>query len=91
MVRDELLSFRQQFWPSHYPIEARYYEYGAIAPSRTYTSQRIGTPDELRAFQGELARRETSHEWGFLAYYESRVPPLMGDGQVCPSITDDCV
>ena len=39
------------------------------------------TPEELRAFQGELARREQLHEWGFLAYYESRVPPLMGDGQ----------
>jgi hypothetical protein len=81
MVRDELLSFRQQFWPSHYPIEARYNVYGASAPSWTFTSQQMRTPEELSAFQGELARREQTHEWGFLAYYESPVPPLMGDGQ----------
>src|SRR6516162_1060439 len=63
MVRDELLSFRQQFWPSHYPIEARYNVYGASAPSWTFTSQQMRTPEELRAFQGELARREQLHEW----------------------------
>ena len=39
-------------------------------------SQQMGSPEELRAFQQELARREQSHEWGFLAYYESPVPPL---------------
>ncbi len=89
MVRDELLSFRQQFWPSHYPIEARYYVYGASAPSWTFTSQQMRTPEELRAFQRELARREQSHEWGFLAYYESRVPPLMGDGQADRSTVGD--
>ena len=89
MVRDELLSFRQQFWPSHYPIEARYYLYGASATSWTFTSQQLRTPEELRAFQGELARREQSHEWGFLAYYESRVPPLMGDGQADRSTVGD--
>ncbi len=76
MVHDELLSFRQYFWPSRYPIEARYYVYGASAPSRTFTSQQMRTPEELRAFQEELARREQSHDWGFLAYYESPVPPL---------------
>ena len=76
MVRDELLSFRQHFWPSNYPIEARYYAYGAVGPLRTCTSRQIGTPEELRAFQEELTRRETSHEWGFIAYYESPVPPL---------------
>ena len=76
MVRDELLSFRQAFWPSHYPIEARYYVYGVSVLSRTFTTQQMGSPEELRAFQEELARREQSHEWGFLAYYESPVPPL---------------
>jgi hypothetical protein len=76
MARDELLSFRQQFWPSHYPVEARYYVYGSTAPSWTFTSQQVRTPEELRAFQEELVRREQSHEWGFLAYYESPVPPL---------------
>jgi hypothetical protein len=35
MVLDELLSFRTHFWPSHFPIEAWYYEYGASGPSRT--------------------------------------------------------
>ncbi len=91
MVRDELLSFRQQFWPSHYPIEARYYVYGASAPSWTCTSQQMRTPEELRAFQNELARREQSHEWGFLAYYESPLQPLMRDGQVGLPVVDDCV
>ena len=91
MVRDELLSFRQHFWPSNYPIEARYYAYGAVGPLRTFTSRQIGTQEELHAFQEELTRLEESHEWGFLAYYESPVPPLMSDGQVCPSITDERV
>lgn len=67
MVRDEVLSFRQQFWPSHYPIEARYYVYGAKEPSRTFTTQQMRTPEELCAFQQELDRREQSHEWEFLA------------------------
>jgi hypothetical protein len=89
MVRDEVLSFRQQFWPSHYPIEARYYEYGSVAPSRTFTSRRIGTLAELRAFQEELTRRESLHEWGFLAYYESPVPPLKEDGQADRSSVGD--
>jgi hypothetical protein len=84
MVRDELLSFRQHFWPILYPIEARYYEFGTVAPSRTFMTRRIGTPEELRAFQEELTRRESLHEWGFLAYYESRIPPLMGEGQADP-------
>jgi hypothetical protein len=89
MVREELLSFRQHFWPSHYPIEARYYEYGSVAPSRTFTTRRIGTPEELRAFQDEVTRREQSHEWAFLAYYESQIPPLMGDSQAgLPSVND---
>ena len=76
MIHDELLSFRQQFWPSHYPIEARHYVYGASAPPQAFTTQQMGSPEELRAFLEELARREQSHEWGFLAYYESPVPPL---------------
>ena len=78
MVRDELLSFRQHFWPSQFPIEARYYEYGASGPSRTLWTQRIVTPEELRAFQTELTRREQLHEWSFLAYYEPHVLPHEG-------------
>jgi hypothetical protein len=30
---DEVLSFRQHFWPSFYPIEAQYSVYGASSPS----------------------------------------------------------
>ncbi len=70
MVYDELLSFRTHFWPSHYPIEARYYEYRASAPSLILKTQLISTPEELRAFQRELTRREQLHEWSFLAYYD---------------------
>ena len=73
MVCDELLSFRAHFWPGHYPIEARYYEYRASAPSLILKTQLITTPEELRAFQQELTRRERLHEWSFLAYYEPYV------------------
>ena len=70
MVLDELLSFRTHFWPGHFPIEARYYEYAVSGPSLTLRTRRISTPEELRAFQEELARREQLNEWSFLAYYE---------------------
>jgi len=74
MVLDELLSFHTHFWPSHFPIEARYYEYKATAPSLPLRVRRISTPEELRAFQKELTRREQLNEWSFLAYYEPLVP-----------------
>jgi hypothetical protein len=41
MVLDELLSFRTHFWPSHFPIEARYYEYKATGPSLTLKARCI--------------------------------------------------
>jgi hypothetical protein len=75
MVLDDLLSFRTHFWPSQFPIEARYYEYGASGPSRTLSTRRIVTPEELRAFQAELTRREQLHEWSFLAFYEPFMLP----------------
>ncbi len=75
MVLDELLSFRQHFWPSQFPIEARYYEYGASGPSRTLSTLRILTPEELRAFQEEMTKREHLHEWSFLAFYEPFIQP----------------
>lgn len=71
MVLEELLSFRTHFWPSHFPVEARYYEFNASAPSLTLRTRRISTPEELRAFQQEVTRREQLNEWSFLAYYES--------------------
>ena len=74
MVFNELLSFRKHFWPSHFPIEARYYEYGASGPSQTLRTRRISTPEELRAFQEDLTKREQLYEWSFLAYYEPLVP-----------------
>jgi hypothetical protein len=70
MVLDELLSFHTHFWPSHFPIEARYYEYRATGPSLTLRTLLISTPEDLRAFQKELTRREQLNEWSFLAYYE---------------------
>lgn len=73
MVHDELLSFSTHFWPSRYPIEARYYEYKASAPSLILKARLISTPEELRAFQQELTRREQLHEWSFLAYYDPLV------------------
>ena len=47
MVLDELLSFRTHFWPSHFPIEARYYEYRATGSSLTLKAQRISTEDGI--------------------------------------------
>ena len=70
MVLDELLSFRIHFWPSHFPIEARYYEYRSTGSSLTLRTRWISTPEELRAFQQEVTRREQLNEWSFLAYYE---------------------
>ena len=70
MVYDELLSFRSHFWPGHFPVEVRYYEYEVSGPSLALRTRRIATPEELRAFHEELARREQLHEWSFLAYYE---------------------
>ena len=43
MVLDEVLSFRTHFWPSHFPIEARYYEYKATGLSLTLKARRIAT------------------------------------------------
>jgi hypothetical protein len=74
MMAEELLSFRQHFWPGCFPIEARVYEFGSFGPSRTLIIQRIASPEALAAFQEELTRRESAHEWGFIAYYEPLVP-----------------
>ena len=71
MVLDELLSFRTHFWPSHFPIEARYYEYRSTGSSLTLKARLISTPEELRAFQKEVTQREQRKEWSFLVYYES--------------------
>ncbi len=73
MMLDELLSFHQHFWPSQFPIEARYFEYKASEPSLILRRRRIVTPEELRAFQKELTKREQLYEWSFLAYYEPLV------------------
>ncbi len=47
MVLDELLSFRTHFWPSHFPIEARYYEYRSTGSSLTLKARRISTPEGI--------------------------------------------
>ncbi len=74
MVQDELLSFRTHFWPSRYPIEARYYEYNASWPHMILRKRLMSNPEELRTFQEELTKREQLHVWSFLAYYEPLVP-----------------
>ncbi len=74
MIAEELISFRKNFWPSHFPIEARVYEFGSFGPSRTLITRRIASPEALAAFQDELTRRESAHEWRFIAYYEPIVP-----------------
>ena len=58
MIAEELISFRKNFWPSRFPIEARVYEFG---PSRALITQSIASPEALAAFQDELARRESAH------------------------------
>jgi hypothetical protein len=74
MMAEELISFRKHFWPSRFPIEARVYAFGSFGPSRTLNTQRIGSPEALAAFQDELTRRESAHDWCFIAYYEPIVP-----------------
>ncbi len=73
MVAEELLSFRKHFWPHHFPIDARFYQFGSVEPSPALTTRRICSAQELRAFQDELTRREAAHEWSFIAYYEPTV------------------
>ncbi len=70
MVAEELLSFRKHFWPHHFPIDARYYQFASGEPSPVLTTWRIFSAQELRAFQDELTMREAAHEWSFIAYYE---------------------
>lgn len=74
MIAEELISFRKHFWPSRFPIEARVYAFGLFGPSRTLITQRIASPEALSAFQDELTRRESAHDWRFIAYYEPIVP-----------------
>jgi hypothetical protein len=74
MIAEELISFRKHFWPGCFPIEARVYEFGSFGSARTLITQRIASPEALAAFQDELTRRESAHEWSFIAYYEPVVP-----------------
>jgi len=70
MMAEEVISFRTNFWPDRFPVEARFYQFGSCGPSRTLTTQRIFCAQELHAFQEELARQESTREWSFIAYYE---------------------
>ena len=74
MLAEHLISFRKEYWPDRFPIEARYYQFGAGGFSRTLTSQLLASPRALRTFQDEVSRRERALEWSFLAYYEPIVP-----------------
>jgi hypothetical protein len=74
MLAEHLISFRKEYWPDHFPIEARYYQFGAGGPSRTFTSQLLASPGALRTFQDEVSWRERALEWSFLAYYEPASP-----------------
>jgi hypothetical protein len=73
MALQQLLSFRESYWPHHFPIEAWYYEYEASGPPRALRTRRITTPEALLAFQEELTTHEQQQEWSFLAYYEALV------------------
>jgi hypothetical protein len=74
MLAEHLISFRKEYWPDHFPIEARYYQFGTVGPSRILTSQLLASPQALRTFQDEVSWRERALDWSFLAYYEPAVP-----------------
>ena len=74
MIAEEVISFRKSFWPHHFPIEVRFYQFGSLGSSRTLTAQRISSAQELHVFQEELTRRESTYEWSFIAYYEPMMP-----------------
>jgi hypothetical protein len=74
MIAEEVISFRKHFRPDRFPVEARFYQYGSFGPSRTLTTQRISSVQQLHAFQEELVRRESTLEWRFIAYYEPLTP-----------------
>jgi hypothetical protein len=60
MVSDELLSFREHFWPSHFPIEARYYEYRASGPSLILRTRRISTRGGITRLSGRCDQTGTT-------------------------------
>ena len=69
MVTQNVISFRENFHTSNFPIEAVYYQHeGGGYCNRT--SQTIHSMEELHDFQHELAYRESYGEWMFVAYYE---------------------
>jgi len=70
MMAEEVISFRTNFWSDRFSVEARCYQFGSGRPSCTLTTQRISCDQELQAFQEELARRVSTREWNFIAYYE---------------------
>ncbi len=74
MLAEHLISFRKEYWPDRFPIEAHYYQFGAGRSSRTLTSHLLASPRALRTFQDEVSSRERALEWSFLAYYEPIVP-----------------
>jgi len=74
MIAEKVISFRKNFWPDRFPLEARFYQFGASRPSCTLTTQKIASSQELHAFQEELAERESTLDWSFIAYYEPLTP-----------------
>ena len=68
MLTGEVISFRKEYWTSNFPIEARYYQFGAYGSS--LTSRLISSAQELREFQCEAGNREQALEWSFIAYYD---------------------
>lgn len=73
-MTEGVISFRQHFFTSDFPIEAQLYSCGESNGVCALISHIIHSRDELREFQDELTRQEREGEWIFIAYYE--LPPL---------------
>jgi hypothetical protein len=69
MTTQNVISFRENFHTSEFPVEAVYYEH--VGGGRCdHTSRTIHSLQELHNFQHELAHRESYGEWMFVAYFE---------------------
>ncbi len=71
MVAQGVISFRKDYWLSSFPVEAQFYQNRGTGGRCEHASRTIRSVEELRKFQEELAWRESSGEWMFVAYYET--------------------
>jgi hypothetical protein len=69
MTTQNVISFRENFHTSDFPVEAVFYQHVGGGHC-DHASRTIHSLEELHDFQHELAHRESYGEWMFVAYFE---------------------